>query len=101
MGYLVYGPYLPLRAGKYVAAFTITGTGTNCNEQLGAVDVNGLTSAKPENQINFANILAIGSEQIIPIPFIVDNRNVKFEFRVMVNGTGQVEYKGVRITKIV
>lgn len=101
VGYLVYGPYLAMRAGKYVAAFTITGTGNNGNEQLGEVDVNGLTSAKPENQINVAKIFAIGSEQIIPIPFIVDDRNVKFEFRVQVNGTGQVEYKGVRITKIV
>ena len=99
-GYLSYGPYVPIRAGKYVATFTITGISTGENESLGYVDVNGFKSTQPENALGSAVIEASASEQIIPIPFTVDDDNTKFEFRVMANGTGQVEYKGVRVTKI-
>ncbi|MBC7622006.1 MAG: glycosyltransferase, partial [Aeromicrobium sp.] len=98
--YLSYGPYLPLRTGKYVAAFTISASGPVDGELVGVVDVNGFKFSKPENSLGAVDVKVANAEPILHVPFTVDDRNTKFEFRVRVNGGGQVEYKGVRITRI-
>ena len=99
-GYLSYGPYVPIRSGKYVAVFTITAEGPTGSGNYGHVDVNGFKNALPENPLGTAAIEAKDGEQVLAIPFTVQDDNTKFEFRVMVNGSGRVEYKGVRVTKI-
>lgn len=99
VGLLAYGPYISLKAGKYVAAFTITATGTTNGEILGEADVNGFTKARPENLLGKSAIRASTGEQIIPVMFSADDIDKKFEFRISTNGRGTIGYKSVEVKK--
>lgn len=100
-GVLVFGPYITLAPGAYVATFQLQ-LSENSESASGSVDVLRMGRDNSHHQIAWATILSDPSIGEVNVAFAVRDRDVadKYEFRVIVNGSNSVRYKGVSIRRL-
>ena len=90
-GYLHFGPYLELPAGRYTASFDLHAQGTG---QLGIVDVVHDQSRKT---LGTAGIDGSQTSAPIDVAFEVPAHVNDIELRVFTNGIAPLQLKGIRI----
>ncbi|WP_267226288.1 hypothetical protein [Dyella silvae] len=98
-GYLTYGPYRHLPPGSYDAVFHLTVEG-NAGDTVGGIDVDGVN-------MGVAGVLAkadltVGDARTdsLTLHFSSSSPEQVFEFRVFVNGRGQVTLHGVDVQPV-
>lgn len=101
VGAVVFGPYVNLEPGRYSATFDVTATAPTSGVPLGAVDVNAVSAANPDNKpVITQSLNSLPSSQKPAVEFSVSSRDEKYEFRVWSSGVGVVEYRGVEVKAI-
>lgn len=99
-GVVVYGPYVKLEPGNYIATFDISANSKDTATDLGTVDVN--QTIQQDKKVLGNRILRGNAQpQKISIDFSVSNKDATYEFRVISNGTGTIDYRGVEVKKVV
>ena len=90
-----------LAPGHYQATFLVTAESSVEGVEVGFVDVNGSAGATPVPTLAAAPLKAARGEQIIKLTFDANNPQIKYEFRVFLNGKGiRTTVKGVQVAKL-
>lgn len=97
-GMLVYGPYVKLPQGIYMAIFDVVAKDGPEKKIVAVADVAKSFDDNLE-QIGIANIYSKSQSQII-ISFEVNNPQAEYEFRIFTNGLSEITYKGVKLIKL-
>ena len=101
VGALMFGPYAKLAPGHYQATLLVTAEAGIDGTDVGAVDVNGVAGATLGHQLVSVPIKAARGEQTIKLTFDVNDQQIAYEFRVIVNGKGsRMSVKGVLVEKL-
>ncbi|WP_178372387.1 hypothetical protein [Pollutimonas bauzanensis] len=99
-GYLLYGPYVTVKMGKYEAVVSINSQEhlVENSESLGVIDVVAGSGSK---LLARYDIMARGGWQEITLPFMLDTDVQGLEVRVFSNGRTPLRLKGpIRISRL-
>lgn len=96
-GALVFGPYLELDPGRYQVTFDIK-TGGGKEPIIGKVDVNAFSEAQSDNPVAEQELQRAKNDQSITLDFSAV-AGKKYEFRVWVNGNGDLSVKKITVDR--
>lgn len=102
-GYLVYGPYIDLKRGKYVLAFYLSVD--NCNRTAPLVKIDASVAGENKNKVLTSKTLKFedfGKENdyiCFTLPFSL-NKPKKMEFRVRYDGNSDLNFGGLMLFKL-
>jgi hypothetical protein len=92
-GYLHFGPYMRLPAGRYRASFDVDANGAD-GSRLGVVDVTSQQSA----QVHASREIVKAGKQRIELEFTLDKAVADLELRVFASGNGELKLLGISLS---
>jgi len=96
-GFLVYGPYIALGRGRYVAEYEVAGC-SDASASPGSVDVSAFVNGIP-TVVAAAPIPAGTAWQRIAVPFDLATPGVGMEFRVQASGSGCLRARSLTLRR--
>jgi SAM-dependent methyltransferase len=100
-GVLMYGPFMPLPAGRYTVRFELRWTDGSSSgpAEAGRVDAIAGDSRELATSTVFHSQLSVASSTFMSVAFQLDEMTFGIQFRMIVAGAGQVmAFRGVELT---
>lgn len=94
-GFLQYGPYRPLGRGHYTVTYDVSGRADPATQVVATVDAVTLGGNRI---LGSAEVRGDGTAQHT-LQFTLDHPVLDLELRVLANGVGEVDYKGLTLTR--
>ena len=105
-GFLVFGPYWPLKEGKYRVRFNLMASGEP-NQEVARIDVNVMDKLTNKPAADTIEQKIMSTDKAEWKKYTIDftagkneNGNLLYEFRVFATGTGDVKIKGIFLERL-